>query len=393
MDTKRLLTSLPFLVLIAVLPFPGTVALRLFCLAAAFAIALLNWKRFEVPPVPMRGALATWASVAFISLTYAVDPAYSLSEIKNELGYTTLIFVAFFAATRDERELMRMLLALSTGAIVLCVWALTNRVDLGYWYEKGGYGGSGSFATYLVAVAPIVALAGLYFDRAAMRVLSLALLALLLVTGFFCAQRAIWPVLFIQVCVALLLYRKVFGLRFTRVAGTMVVLALLSGGLLALTQTVRFKETKPAYAEMSNDTRLAVWPKLGRRILARPWSGAGFGIQAMAKLYPDLIPSENPLMWHAHNVVLNYGVAMGIPGMAALLLVFGALLREYMILSRSADRRLKMIGVCGIALVVGVLSRNMVNDFFGRDGALLFWALNGMLLGMGRRLRDQVTGP
>ena len=84
---------------------------------------------------------------------------------------------------------------------------------------------------------------------------------------------------------------------------------------------------------------------------------------------------------------------MGLPGMVAILLVFGALLREYLRFWRSGDRRLVMIGVCGIALVLGVFLRNMVNDMFVRDQALLFWALNGMLLGLGCRLSLPTARP
>jgi O-antigen ligase len=91
------------------------------------------------------------------------------------------------------------------------------------------------------------------------------------------------------------------------------------------------------------------------------------------------------LLWHAHNVVLNYGLALGIPGMLVLLMVFGALLREYARLWQSDDQGLRLIGACGMVLVLGVFSCNMVNDMFVRDVALLFWALNGMLLGLGRR--------
>jgi hypothetical protein len=35
--------------------------------------------------------------------------------------------------------------------------------------------------------------------------------------------------------------------------------------------------------------------------------------------------------------------------------------------------------------VVGVLTRHMANDFFVRDGALLFWALAGVLFGYALR--------
>jgi hypothetical protein len=36
-------------------------------------------------------------------------------------------------------------------------------------------------------------------------------------------------------------------------------------------------------------------------------------------------------------------------------------------------------------MVAGVLARNMTNDFFVREGALLFWALAGMLFGYALR--------
>ena len=52
-----------------------------------------------------------------------------------------------------------------------------------------------------------------------------------------------------------------------------------------------------------------------------------------------------------------------------------------------------MLGVCGIALVLGVFLRNMVNDMFVRDQALLFWALNGMLLGLGCRQSRPTARP
>jgi len=41
-------------------------------------------------------------------------------------------------------------------------------------------------------------------------------------------------------------------------------------------------------------------------------------------------------------------------------------------------------------MVVGVVLRNQVSDEFVRDAAILFWAVNGALLGLGcRRSRRQ----
>src|SRR6266853_4552501 len=76
----RTLTLLPFMLLLFVLPFPGTVALRLVCLAVAFLVAIALWRRLVPPAIPCKPALLAWMAVAFLSLAWAVDPAYSLGE-------------------------------------------------------------------------------------------------------------------------------------------------------------------------------------------------------------------------------------------------------------------------------------------------------------------------
>jgi hypothetical protein len=80
---------------------------------------------------------------------------------------------------------------------------------------------------------------------------------------------------------------------------------------------------------------------------------------------------------------------MGVPGMLALAWVFVSLLREYWRLYAGPDRVASLLGVAGLMLVAGMLLRNQVNDMFVRDEAILFWALNGMLFGLGRRLRSK----
>ena len=70
----------------------------------------------------------------------------------------------------------------------------------------------------------------------------------------------------------------------------------------------------------------------------------------------------------------------------ALLLVFGCLLRAFWRLACHGNDVQRVIGAAGVAMVVGVVARNLTNDFFMRDMSLLFWSLSGMLLGLGNRL-------
>ena len=195
----------PFAALLFILPFPGTVALRLICLAAAFLLAAIGWRRFTPPIIPMKPVLIAWAFIAAASLVYAVDPAYSLGEIKNEIGYSMMAYVAFFAISGDERRVKWMLLALASGALVLCAWALAVVFVRGYWNQGGGHGGTAAFATYLATIAPTVALLGFYFKDPRLRVAALGVLGLLLITGLFSQQRIIWPVFFLQLSVGVIL--------------------------------------------------------------------------------------------------------------------------------------------------------------------------------------------
>ena len=71
---KAALLLLPFMALLFGLPFPGTAALQLTCLAAAFLIVVICWRRLAPPPFPCKWAIALWAGVAIASLHFAVDP-------------------------------------------------------------------------------------------------------------------------------------------------------------------------------------------------------------------------------------------------------------------------------------------------------------------------------
>ena len=105
--------------------------------------------------------------------------------------------------------------------------------------------------------------------------------------------------------------------------------------------------------------------------------------------YPNLVHA--PEFWHAHNLVLNYGISMGIPGIIALLTLFSAMFLTYWKMYRHVDEDISIVGTAGLMLLSGVMLRNLSNDFFLRDMALLFWSLNGMLLGYGERICSRVV--
>jgi O-antigen ligase len=202
-------------------------------------------------------------------------------------------------------------------------------------------------------------------------------------------QRAFWLVFGLQALIALYLLRArgFVAISARRVQALGAAAVLLSS--LAIVGATMNRDA----VSWNKDPRVTTWPAVAVRILEHPLTGKGFGRQTMKNAYPDLVSQKYPLFWHPHNLFLNYGIAMGIPGMIAIVLLFLILLRRFLQLSRAEDRVSAMAGICGVLLVIGVVARNFTNDFFQRDLALLFWSIAGMLLGYAHHAKSAPRAP
>lgn len=382
---RELLLGLPFGLFLFILPFPGTVALRLLCLTAIFVIALLGWRDLQPPELPCKPMLLIWAGLALLSLTYAVDPAYSLGEIKNEIGYTMMAFVAFFAMTKDSARLNRCLAAVIAVAMLVAGWALWAGQGSGAWDDSAAHGGRGTFASLAVMAMPLVML--LWRNRSRLERTTLGTgVALILCAAVISEQRIVWAALGLQCVVVLALLAQGGSLRLkpTTFAALLVASVTIAGTALLLVHERKVDQSPVEYYDLNHDIRLQQWGRILERIQATPLTGAGFGREAMKKAYPDLVPTTPPLtlLWHPHNVFLTYGVAMGYPGIVVLALLFGSLLWRYACHLRDPAQERRLMAIAGIALIIGMVVRNLTNDLFLRDGALMFWSINGALLGL-----------
>lgn len=377
----------PFLAFVFILPFPGTVAFRLLCLLLCTTLSILAWRGLNVPAWPCRWALVFWVAIAVGSLAYAVNFRYSLGEIKNEVGYTMLAFGAFFAYTRDVRRLRLVLASVAMSGAVIAAWAILLRSGTGYWDEAAGHGGSGSFGSLSVMVVPV--LVALWFLWPRGRAAWFAAGLLTVAAAYFSYQRAVWPILAVEALISAWLlsrrHRFAPGRRMRLFAALAAAVLLASVGWLAQGAKVASYGTA---ANLDRDPRLVQWPAVAKRVAESPVSGAGFGREAMKLGHPDLLVSEYPQFWHAHNVFLNYGLEMGMAGLIALALLFAALAWRFFSIYENRSDTASIIGLTGMLLVVALVLRNLTNDFFVRDTALLFWALCGALFGAGLRAQS-----
>ena len=375
---------LPLAVLLFILPFPQTVALRLLALAIGLVASAWSWRTEGFPQIPAKNMILLWSACALLSLATAVDPAYSLGEIKNEIGYAMVALLSFVTLTRTRQDAVFFIIALILGNLVLTVLGLWDTFSAGTTsWVNGRAGGSGTYSTYQLALLPVLLWAGTVLKHKQRWNIVFGLIVLQLLVAAFVEQRVFWLVFAAQALTALYLLRArgFIAISASRVRAIGIAAILLS--VLAVTGA----EVKRQTIGWEQDPRLGAWTGVAERIIEQPLTGKGFGREVMKKAYPELLSQEYPAVWHAHNLFLNYGLSMGIPGMLAILSLFLVLLRKFWLLSRADDRIVAMAGICGVLLVIGVVARNLTNDFFQRDLALLFWAIAGMFFGYAQHAR------
>lgn len=379
------------------LSFAHTVSARLIALGVIGLAAGWMWWRHprQRPPFPPWGAaLGLWLGVALLSVAWAWDPGDALRQIKVEMGYGLTAFAAFHLLTRDEGTLRGFVWVMGGAAGLLFLSAVAN--ILGGWAPLAGLfakAGVVQFNSFLVVLFPLTLMllapgpGGLGGGTTRALMVGVFFLAV----GFFVQQRIYWLILAAQFVTILVLGQwRWRWLTWQR--GVLALTALvLCAGMLLLTVLVRpyGKELAQAgsWAEVvrhhQQDERFVIWAGASAQIRESPWVGKGFGRFGDYPFCTDKGGWREPC--HAHNIFLDYLLQMGIPGLAALLLLLGVLARSFLGLCRSGERLREVLGICGLTLLVGVVVRNLTNDHFVQEASQLFWAAVGMLTGVGWR--------
>lgn len=394
LESAFLVTGTVFLF---VLPIPHTTTIRLTCLFSAAIMAAVLVRRHGLPPMPLVAPFVVWLIVALASLFTAVDVRTSLNEIKTEILYSFLAYAVFYTQTRSRSEWNTWL---ATIAAILALLSVTN---VYLWYTSGDassprfvYNGVGAYTTFLITVLPFVVLFTFNASlRGAARWFARAAPLLLIAPAFFSLNRTVWivtAVLLLTVLGLLMLGNKIQKSRLAVATGVLALCAICVHLLFASLErrvAVQGGPEQIVGQTLSTDPRRELWAFSVTEIASRPWHGLGFGMESFAAAYPEW-KARSTL--HAHNMFLDAGLQMGLAGVLLLALLFGAVVREYWRLYRSDNSIAQWIGACGIAMVIAVVTRNMTDDFFRRDLALLFWSLVGASLGYGRRIMNASEG-
>ena len=373
-----------------ILPFTHTVAIRLSFLLIAFIALMFIYPFKPLQKFPCKKILLLWMLFPLLIIPFAWDINYSLNEIKVELGYSFMAFSLFFLLSYQKVFFIKSaLFAAIFSLICVSLWGLWNSYwHDGIWLETAQHNGSASYISYTLILIPLLIFA--YFLVSQYRSLIIAIAALLIVTSFVSGQRIFVVALLAEMLIFIFWAKHSFNLNTKKLVFVSSIFILLSMIFAVISLLNRFEGSiEAAIHYQQHDPRLALFSIPIDLIKNAPLIGYGFGRDTMlhvlgGKAVLEQILSTYPQGYqysHAHNLLLNYAIEVGLVGLMLFASVFICLFKYYYDSAKQSKLLVAVAGMVGMAILLGFLIRNQSNDMFYRDISLFFWSIQGVLLG------------
>lgn len=340
-------------------------------------------------------AYAAWAGWSAASYAWSVDPAYTAGEWRAELLWTAVGALGVLLSVRETVVFRRYVATILGAFAVLAAASIALALSASPWNDKLMHHGVGTWSTHVVIVAPLIllvrapALAGWGAGRLPTAA-ALALLALALASARATENRMVWPALLASLAVV----GAASALRLPTLRRTSLLRPALAFLALAALLAIAFADVATRKAEtlappssvarsVAEDPRLAIWPLVGQKIAERPWAGYGFGKEILgAELAAKL---GDPTLTHAHDAFASVCLQTGAIGLALFLALLAAAAWRFAGYARSGDDALARAGIAGLAILAGMVAKNLTDDFFVRSNERLLWAVLALLVAFGER--------
>lgn len=381
-------------VFVAALPFHHLLAFRSTALGLAALLTFVAGGWREMPKLPLIAGWAAWMIFAGVSVVAARNHVLALSEYRYEVLYTFGTWATCYTLARHHNGARWLGRVLVVATLVALALGIALFVPGQPWFDLGRYGDVGTVSTFLVTVLPLFLLFALRSrPHSVTRLGALAIAAGCLGAGFLTLNRTFWLAAAAEITIFAVFSMRYWNSRFRNASmlavGTLVV-ALAAVEVFTTSQS-RIALAAPGtdvWEFLSDDPRGDLWHFAVSQIALHPWIGAGLGKWSSRDVF--IAYFNDPLLMHAHNMFLNRALETGIPGVLALLLLLGQVALAFWRVARSADPGIAAIGAAGLALVAGVVIKNLTDDFFVRQNALLFWSLVGAGLGAAAARADAI---
>jgi O-antigen ligase len=357
-------------------------------LAVFFQVMIMVLNRQGFPgKTPLDWPLWAWLGVALLSLIWAVNPVYSFNEIKGEIFKGLVTYYLIFYSLNQEDRLKQIYLTLVLSNLLMVFYNLQD------FYSQGGslfaftirarslHSGYGSFGTYLITVFPFLLIGSFSPPLKKFRWVLWGLILLNLFCIYITFGRAMWLAVALEVAVLGIIF------KWKRIALIMVLGLLVF--FLFIPRTVWFHGEKLQSTEEISSQSIGgtggdlvdIWKLSFTFLQERPFQGIGFGRNSFSEAFTDFRASHQPLLWHAHNTFLNIFFQTGIQGLMIFLWLVICIL--YYLFQRSKEGINSWPDMMALAtgtMVIGFFMRNLFDDFYVDDSALLFWFLVGTSL-------------
>ena len=393
----------PAALLVATVVFSHTVTLRLTFLfvglGCAIATSVRDRRAIRIVPaiwLPFAG----WALWAALSLGWSIEQERSIDEFRNEICYSAAALWVCYVGAQARNAVPLFLMTLGAAALLACALAYYDFSQGPLLHQDSWHGGSGGLSSTVLVLMPCAVLAGWHASIAgwSRRVQWAAwlLVALLIFAAYTTLSRTVWLALAAQLGLIMLMagrQSRLAGALRTRVMGLSVLVCVVVGAGVAMSWYIheeRFGENP--VQDLQRDPRFAMWPEALAKVAEEPLFGYGFGRGLLRGELREQI--RMPMAWHSHNLFVDMALQLGLPGLALLLLLLGSTVRQGWHMARSADAGAATCGIALVAIVVGMVMRNLTDVLWVRQSALLYWGLVGVLLAWGGRARRPASfGP
>jgi O-antigen ligase len=332
----------------------------------------------------MDAAVAFLAFVALASLWVARDVTAGLYALRVLILQPAALYVVIRASGWPRRKLLRLGDAFVLGGLALATAGLYYYVT-GYGETAGGvrrllvpfYDSPNHIGLYLGRAIPVAFCIAAFAAAGRRRLLHGFAAAVMLLCTYLTFSRGAWLLGLPAAAVFIAVVRRRGS--WAVVAGA-AALALI--GLLPVIGVARFDPGGETFA-----SRLLLWQGAARMAAAHPLLGVGIG--NFHTTYPQFMLPEawrEPLVYHAHNVALDFASMAGLIGLAAFAWVQVAFWRTGLHAYRSAlgaDATALALGL--MASMVYALAHGFVDTaYFLPDLALAFMLTVGMVAALDR---------